>query len=55
MNLIAHFIAWIFDSHPTSQERDERYLSAAVDLVDLEHRIRILDERRPAGPFGLSA
>ena len=53
MNLIASFIAWIFDPQQTStQDRDEKYLSEAVDICDLERRMRALDERRPFGPFG---
>lgn len=55
MNLITTFIAWIFDPHPSTQEGDERYLSAAVDMADLERRIRQLDERGPVGPFGQGA
>lgn len=55
MNLFTAFIAWIFDPQPTSQERDERYLASAVDMADLERRMRLLDERRPAGPFGQGA
>lgn len=55
MNLITAFIAWVFDPQPTTQERDERYLAAAVDMADLERRMRMLDERRPAGPFGQGA
>jgi hypothetical protein len=58
MNLFTAFIAWIFDPQPLSkepQERDERYLAAAVDMADLERRMRLLDERRPTGPFGQGA
>ncbi len=55
MNLISTFIAWIFDPQPGAQERDERYLAAAADMADLERRMRLLDERRPAGPFGQGA
>ena len=49
------FIAWIFDPHPTSLERDELYLAGATDMADLERRMRTLDERRPVGPFGQGA
>lgn len=55
MNLITAFIAWIFDPQPTFQERDERYLAGAADMADLERRMRLIDERRPAGPFGQGA
>lgn len=55
MNPISAFIAWIFDPQPNTQERDDRYLAAAADMADLERRMRMLDERRPAGPFGQGA
>lgn len=55
MNLLTAFIAWIFDPHPANPERDERFLAAAADMADLERRMRLLDERRPAGPFGQGA
>ncbi len=55
MKLINTFIAWIFDPHPTSLERDELYLAGATDMADLERRMRTLDERRPVGPFGQGA
>lgn len=55
MNILSPLIAWIFDPHPTSQGRDERYLAESVDMVDLERRMRQLDERRPVGPFGQGA
>lgn len=55
MNLISSFIAWIFDPQPSCQERAERYLADAIDLADLERRMRALDEHRPAGPFGQGA
>lgn len=55
MKMFNAFIAWIFDPHPSSQERDELYLAGAADMVDLERRMRTLDERRPAGPFGQGA
>ncbi len=55
MNLFSAFIAWIFDPQPSTQERDERFLAAAADMADLERRMRLLDERRPAGPFGQGA
>lgn len=55
MNILANFISWIFDSQPTTQEGDERYLCGAVDIADLERRMRMLDERRSVGPFGQGA
>jgi hypothetical protein len=32
------------------RDRNEQYLAAAIDLADLERRMRSL-ERSPAGPF----
>ena len=56
MNLIAALIGWIFDPQQNNlQERDEKYLAEAVDICDLERRMRAIDERRPFGPFGLNA
>ena len=40
---------------PTAQERDEAYLADAIDIYDLERRIRELDQRdagRFPGAFG---
>ena len=56
MNPITAFIAWIFDPQQVNvQSRDEKYLAEAVDIGDLERRMRVLDERRPFGPFGQNA
>jgi len=56
MNLITAFIAWVFDARQVdTQSRDERYLAEAADICDLERRMRVLDERRPFGPFGQNA
>jgi len=55
MNLIKTFISWIFDPYPSTQERDEQFLAGAADMADLERRMRMLDERRPVGPFGQGA
>jgi hypothetical protein len=40
----------LFSPRPTPEERDEAYLADAVDIYDLEHRMRELD-RRDAGRF----
>ena len=56
MNLIAAFIAWVFDPQQVNtQDRDDKYLAEAVDICDLERRMRVLDQRRPFGPFGQNA
>jgi len=46
-----------FSVGPTPQERDDAYLADAVDLYDLERRMRELDQRdagRFPGAFGNS-
>jgi hypothetical protein len=56
MNLLSRFVGWIFDaSQSTTTSEAEDYLSHAVDLNDLERRMRELDARRAIGPFGLNA
>jgi hypothetical protein len=56
MNLLSRFVGWIFDaSRSTTTSEAEDYLSHAVDLNDLERRMRELDARRAIGPFGLNA
>lgn len=49
MNLVATFIAWIFDPQPQDAlRREEAYLAQSVDMCDLERRMRELDQRRVA-------
>ena len=37
----------LIDPSPTeAQDREERYLSEAVDMCDLENRMRLLDDDR---------
>ena len=56
MNLFSRFVSWVFDASDSTHLSDaEVYLSGAVDLNDLERRMRELDTRRPIGPFGLNA
>ena len=56
MNLLSRLVSWVFDASDSAHLSDaEAYLSGAVDLNDLERRMRELDERRPIGPFGLNA
>jgi hypothetical protein len=57
MNPITAFINWVFDpiqTNPT-ESRDDKYLAEAVDMSDLERRMRVLDQRRPIGAFGQNA
>ena len=39
------FLKSLLPSIQTQEERDEAYLAEAVDLYDLERRIREIDER----------
>jgi hypothetical protein len=56
MNLLSRFVSWLFDpDYATAQAAAEAYLSQAVDMNDLEYRMRQLDARRTPGPFGLNA
>jgi hypothetical protein len=56
MTMIHDFINWVFAPRsPSTLEADENYLSASVDMLDLERRMREIDRRRPIGPFGLNA
>ena len=52
MNLISRLVGWIFDADDSATDRQaEAYLAEAVDIVDLERRMRLLDQRRAVGPF----
>lgn len=54
-NLIQLLNAWL-PRFQTQQERDEAYIAAAVNLYDLESRIRKVDAARrgKAAPWQLS-
>ena len=53
MNFISSLIGWIFDpADVNTQNRDELFLAESVDICDHERRMRLLDQRRPFGPFG---
>jgi Protein of unknown function (DUF3563) len=55
-NLVSQFIDWIFaPGDPDIDTRAEAFLAQAVDLHDLERRMRDLDRQRRIGPFGLNA
>lgn len=52
MHYLSDFFSWIFDPAPlAAQRRAEQYLSQAVDLCDLERRMRLLDQNRGFGPY----
>jgi hypothetical protein len=56
MNLLSRLVDGIFDSSDSSTNAaTEAYLAEAVDLHDLERRMRALDQRRSFGPFGQNA
>lgn len=57
MNAVLRFIKQLF-SAPSQHEQDEAYLAQAVDIYDLERRMRQLDRRRydaqrHGGAYGL--
>lgn len=45
MNTLLHFLTLLLPTVESQPERDEAYLAEAVDLNDLERRIREIDER----------
>ena len=56
MNLISHFLNWLFEPREAfSSAGDDAYLAAAVDMNDLERRMRQLDRGSAFGPFGFNA
>ena len=56
MNLLSRFVDWVFDASRSGLTPDaEAYLARAVDISDLERRMRALDEHRAIGPFGMNA
>jgi hypothetical protein len=55
MNMISQFLNWIFEPSPRyDQQWTHAYLADAVDLNDLERRMRQLDRQRDIGPFGFN-
>jgi hypothetical protein len=56
MSLISVLVNLVFTpTHASAYDGDTAYLSQSVDMIDLERRMRALDERQPFGPFGLNA
>ena len=59
MNPILSFLKSLLPVIESQQERDEAYLAESVDILDLERRMRAIDERgrnRMGGiTFGLYA
>jgi hypothetical protein len=56
---IFNVLSRLLTPSPTElQDRDEKYLSEAVDIYDLENRMRQLDrdrrERAALGPYGVA-
>ena len=45
MNALLHSLKSFFPSVQSQQERDEAYMADAVDLYDLERRMREIDAR----------
>jgi hypothetical protein len=58
MSAILRLIKALLPSFPSQHDRDEAYLAEAVDIYDLERRMREIDARGrnvPQGlPFGFS-
>ena len=50
MTPIYSFLKRLLPTIESQQERDEAYLAEAVDLHDLERRMRAIDERGRRGP-----
>lgn len=50
MTTIYEFLKSVLPAVESQQERDEAYLAGAIDLHDLERRMRDIDERGRHGP-----
>ena len=56
MDFLSRLVSWVFDAGNNTLGSDsEAYLADAVDMNDLERRMRELDARRDIGPFGQNA
>jgi hypothetical protein len=56
MSLISILINLVFPpAQASAYDGDTDYLSQSVDMIDLERRMRALDQRQPFGPFGQNA
>ncbi|HEX7441248.1 MAG TPA: DUF3563 family protein [Caldimonas sp.] len=58
MNSLLHALTRFFGKSPTGgQDRDAAYLAQAVDIYDLERRMRQIDSGRQnliaSGPYGI--
>jgi hypothetical protein len=51
MSHFVEFIKTLVPHIPSQQQRDEQYLSEAVDIYDVERRIAELDHRASQPPF----
>jgi hypothetical protein len=54
MTPIYSFLKRLLPTIESQQERDEAYLAEAVDLHDLERRMRTIDERGRRGPASVA-
>jgi len=45
MSAVLNFLEFLFPSIQTQRERDDAYLAEAVDIYDLERRMREIDQR----------
>jgi hypothetical protein len=52
MSAIKRLIHALLPTMPSQHERDEAYLGEAVDIYDLERRMRHLDQRGRSGSMG---
>jgi Protein of unknown function (DUF3563) len=45
MSSLRHFLKTLFGGVPSRKEADDAYLAGSVDFVDLERRMRRLEQR----------
>lgn len=53
MSAISKLIKALLPILPSQRERDEAYLAEALDICDLERRMRALDQREHTSPQAL--
>lgn len=54
MTPIYSFLKRLLPAIESQHERDEAYLAEAIDLHDLERRMRVIDERGRRGPASIA-
>ena len=52
---IARFVCWLFKPIELPADADADFLATSVDLYDLEHRMRQIDQRRHGAGTGQRA